>query len=142
MVFLSYATVLCWGKRLREIFQWKISGPWAGIREEVGLTPLEFPGGLQYLIKEDLKITSCLGYHKEDSDPSMKSYLGELGVGCKLGSGLSLGYSLDDFDTDLTGDSCSGKGPYLKIRFKLDERMFKGGKNQILSWLKMSNVKG
>jgi len=47
-------------------------------------------GGLEYLIKEDLKITSRLEYHKEDSDPSSKSYLGELGVAYKLGSGLSM----------------------------------------------------
>ena len=38
---------------------------------------------------------------------------------------LSLGYSFDNFDADLTGDSYQGKGPYLKIRFKFDETLFK-----------------
>ncbi|HPP12188.1 MAG TPA: hypothetical protein PKW42_05580, partial [bacterium] len=38
---------------------------------------------------------------------------------------LSLGYSFDDFDTDLVGDSYQGKGPYLKIRFKFDESIVK-----------------
>ncbi|HNS33522.1 MAG TPA: hypothetical protein PKN36_11220, partial [bacterium] len=38
---------------------------------------------------------------------------------------LSLGYSFDSFDEDLTGNTYSGKGPYLMLRFKLDEKLFK-----------------
>ena len=34
---------------------------------------------------------------------------------------LSLGYSFDDFDSDLVGDSYQGRGPFLKLRFKFDE---------------------
>ena len=36
---------------------------------------------------------------------------------------LSLGYSFDDFDADLTGNSYRGYGPYLKLRFKFDENI-------------------
>lgn len=39
---------------------------------------------------------------------------------------LSLGYSFDRFDEDLTGDSYEGEGPYLKLRFKFDEKTLKG----------------
>jgi uncharacterized repeat protein (TIGR01451 family) len=35
---------------------------------------------------------------------------------------LSLGYSFDRFDADLAGDSYEGEGPYLKLRFKFDEK--------------------
>lgn len=41
---------------------------------------------------------------------------------------LSGGYCFDDFDTDLTGDSFRGQGPYLKLRFKFDEDLFFGKK--------------
>lgn len=37
---------------------------------------------------------------------------------------LSLGYSLDRFDSDLAGNSYQGKGPFLRLRFKFDERIF------------------
>ena len=37
---------------------------------------------------------------------------------------LSLGYSLDRFDSDLAGNSYRGKGPFLRLRFKFDERIF------------------
>jgi len=35
---------------------------------------------------------------------------------------FSLGYSFDRFDADLAGDSYEGQGPYLKLRFKFDEK--------------------
>ena len=35
---------------------------------------------------------------------------------------LSAGYSFDRFDQDLAGDSYNGDGPYLKLRFKFDEK--------------------
>ncbi len=35
---------------------------------------------------------------------------------------LSIGYSFDRFDADLAGDSYQGEGPYLKLRFKFDEK--------------------
>jgi large repetitive protein len=35
---------------------------------------------------------------------------------------LSLGYSFNRFDADLAGDSYEGEGPYLKLRFKFDEK--------------------
>jgi len=38
---------------------------------------------------------------------------------------ISLGYSFDRFDEDLVGDSYQGDGPYLKLRFKLDENSLK-----------------
>ena len=37
---------------------------------------------------------------------------------------ISGGYCFDDFDTDLTGDSFQGQGPYIRIRFKFDENLF------------------
>jgi len=52
---------------------------------------------------------------------------GSVEVGCRLVKNLwfSLGYSFDDFDTDLTGESYRGEGPYVKLRFKFDEKTFK-----------------
>jgi len=38
---------------------------------------------------------------------------------------LSIGYCFDKFDTDLTGDSYSGSGPFIRLRIKLDETSFK-----------------
>lgn len=35
---------------------------------------------------------------------------------------LSIGYSFDSFDADLAGDSYQGEGPYVKLRFKFDEK--------------------
>jgi uncharacterized repeat protein (TIGR01451 family) len=35
---------------------------------------------------------------------------------------ISGGYSFDEFDVDLAGDSYQGHGPYLKLRFKFDEK--------------------
>ncbi|MFC1859203.1 hypothetical protein ACFL9U_14430, partial [Thermodesulfobacteriota bacterium] len=43
---------------------------------------------------------------------------------------LSLGYSFDDFDADLSGDSYRGYGPYLKLRFKFDENILHGLKGK------------
>jgi uncharacterized repeat protein (TIGR01451 family) len=47
-------------------------------------------------------------------------------LGCRLIDQLwlSLGYSFDRFDDDLTGDGYEGEGPYLKLRFKFDENIF------------------
>ncbi len=52
---------------------------------------------------------------------------GAFEVGYRLIKNLwvSLGYSLDDFDADLTDDDYRGSGPYLKIRFKFDEQALK-----------------
>ncbi|MCD6220894.1 DUF11 domain-containing protein [bacterium] len=41
---------------------------------------------------------------------------------------LSVGYSFDKFDEDLTGDYYTGKGPYIKFRFKFDENTFRWNK--------------
>jgi len=38
---------------------------------------------------------------------------------------LSVGYSLDSFDSDLTQDDYSCRGPYVRLRVKLDEKTFK-----------------
>jgi len=38
---------------------------------------------------------------------------------------LSVGYSFDRFDEDLAGDSYRGEGPYVKLRFKFDEKTFR-----------------
>ncbi|MBN2059383.1 MAG: hypothetical protein JW882_03105, partial [Deltaproteobacteria bacterium] len=35
---------------------------------------------------------------------------------------LSLGYSFDSFDADLAGDDYEGKGPFIRLRFKFDEK--------------------
>ena len=45
----------------------------------------------------------------------------ELGYRLVKNLWVSLGYSLDDFDEDLTNDDYRGAGPYLRIRFKFDE---------------------
>ncbi|MBF0118986.1 MAG: DUF11 domain-containing protein [Desulfobacterales bacterium] len=39
---------------------------------------------------------------------------------------LSLGYSFDNFDADLTGADYWSRGPYLKLRLKFDENSSKG----------------
>ncbi len=38
---------------------------------------------------------------------------------------LAAGYSFDRFDADLAGDGYHGEGPYLKLRFKFDEKTWK-----------------
>lgn len=38
---------------------------------------------------------------------------------------LSAGYSFDRFDSDLTGDDYQGEGPYVKLRVKFTEGLFK-----------------
>lgn len=43
---------------------------------------------------------------------------------------VSAGYSFDKFDADLAGDSYQGEGPYLKLRMKFDENIFKMFKKQ------------
>ena len=48
----------------------------------------------------------------------------ELGVRAFKNLWISGGYCFDDFDTDLTGDSFRGQGPYIRIRFKFDENLF------------------
>ena len=48
----------------------------------------------------------------------------ELGVRIVKDIWLSGGWCFDDFDSDLTGDSFEGKGPYIKLRFKFDENVF------------------
>ena len=49
---------------------------------------------------------------------------GSVEFGCRIVDQiwLSLGYSFDRFDEDLAGDSYHGEGPYLKVRFKFDEK--------------------
>jgi hypothetical protein len=49
---------------------------------------------------------------------------GAVEFGCRIVDQLwlSLGYSFDRFDEDLVGDSYHGEGPYLKVRFKFDEK--------------------
>jgi hypothetical protein len=60
---------------------------------------------------------------------------GNMEVGYRIVKDLwfSLGYSFDDFDSDLTGDDYQGKGPYVKLRFKFGEdtinKLLKRGKN-------------
>ncbi len=49
----------------------------------------------------------------------------ELGYRLVKNFWLSAGYSLDSFDEDLTGSMYSAEGPYLMLRFKLDEIFFK-----------------
>ncbi|HPI76054.1 MAG TPA: hypothetical protein PLK80_04915, partial [bacterium] len=44
----------------------------------------------------------------------------ELGYKCLKNIWLTTGYSFDDFDSDLAGDSYWGKGPYISIKFKFD----------------------
>ena len=49
----------------------------------------------------------------------------ELGFRIKKNLWFSAGYSFDEFDPDLTGAGYQGEGPYVKIRFKFNERMFR-----------------
>jgi hypothetical protein len=44
---------------------------------------------------------------------------------------LSVGYSLDKFDSDLTQDDYSGRGPFVKLRVKVDENTFKFRKKPV-----------
>ena len=57
-------------------------------------------------------------------DTGSRSLGGSAEIGRRLMTNvwLSLGYSLDRFDSDLAGDSYQGKGPFLRLRFKFDER--------------------
>lgn len=43
---------------------------------------------------------------------------------------ISAGYSFDAFDTDLTGTSRHGQGPYLKLRLKVDEKSLAEARGQ------------
>lgn len=47
----------------------------------------------------------------------------EFGYRVKDDIWLSAGHSTQKFDSDLTGDSFEGKGPYAKLRFKFDENI-------------------
>ena len=53
---------------------------------------------------------------------------GSVEIGYRIIKNLwaSVGYSFDKFDADLTGDGYQGQGPYMKLRFKFDEKMLKG----------------
>lgn len=53
---------------------------------------------------------------------------GSVEVGYRIIKNLwaSAGYSFDKFDADLAGDSYQGQGPYLKLRFKFDEKTLSG----------------
>jgi hypothetical protein len=55
---------------------------------------------------------------------STRLHGGAVEFGCRIVGQLwlSLGYSFDRFDEDLAGDSYHGEGPYLKVRFKFDEK--------------------
>jgi len=55
-----------------------------------------------------------------------RSHGGSLEAGYRLVKNLwlSLGYSFDEFDSDLTADNYWGKGPFMRIRFKFDEETF------------------
>jgi uncharacterized repeat protein (TIGR01451 family) len=52
---------------------------------------------------------------------------GSVEVGYRIIKNLwaSVGYSFDKFDADLSGDGYQGQGPYLKLRFKFDEKMLR-----------------
>jgi hypothetical protein len=65
-----------------------------------------------------------LGYRLLTShETSTMSHGGSAEIGYRLWKDLwlSVGYSLDRFDADLTGSEYQGKGPYLRLRFKFDE---------------------
>ncbi len=44
---------------------------------------------------------------------------------------LSAGYSFDKFDSDLTQEDFQGRGPYVKLRVKMDEKSLKGLPEQL-----------
>ena len=52
---------------------------------------------------------------------------GSLEIGYRVVKNLwvSLGYGFDDFDSDLTLSNYTGKGPFLRVRFKFNEHLFK-----------------
>ena len=58
-----------------------------------------------------------------DYQTMSRSQGGAVEFGCRVIENLwlSAGYSFDNFDSDLTGDSYRGQGPYFRIRFKFDE---------------------
>ncbi|MFA6450053.1 MAG: SdrD B-like domain-containing protein [bacterium] len=47
--------------------------------------------------------------------------MAEFGFRLRKDLWLSLGYSFDNFDSDLLGDDYWGKGPYLNLKFKFDQ---------------------
>ncbi|MDF1593577.1 MAG: hypothetical protein P1P89_18875 [Desulfobacterales bacterium] len=60
-------------------------------------------------------------------DVDSRSHGGSIEAGYRLVKNLwlSLGYSFDAFDSDLTADNYWGKGPFMRIRFKFDETTFR-----------------
>jgi hypothetical protein len=64
------------------------------------------------------------------SNRTVKAYYhgGAVEIGYRVVKNLwaSVGYSFDKFDADLAGDGYQGDGPYLKLRFKFDETLFRG----------------
>ncbi|MDX2348774.1 MAG: hypothetical protein QNK32_00135, partial [Porticoccus sp.] len=60
----------------------------------------------------------------QEHDFSNRSLGGAVDVGFQVWKfiWLTVGYSYDDFDADLTGQDYSGKGAFLKFRFKFDEK--------------------
>jgi len=59
------------------------------------------------------------------SNTKVKGALFEFGYRVKDDIWLSVGHSMQKFDSDLTGDNFDGKGPYAKVRFKFDEGLFR-----------------
>lgn len=59
-------------------------------------------------------------------DIGSRSHGGSLEAGYRVVKNLwlSLGYAFDEYDADLGADNYWGKGPYLRIRFKFDEKTF------------------
>jgi len=73
-----------------------------------------FDIGLEYRMLNSHKTGACL-------------HGGSAEVGYRIFKNvwLSLGYSFDSFDTDLTGDNYSGRGPFIRMRIKFDESLLK-----------------
>ncbi|MEH6616809.1 MAG: hypothetical protein V7699_03125 [Porticoccus sp.] len=60
----------------------------------------------------------------QEHEFSNQSFGGAVDVGFQVWKfiWLTVGYSYDEFDADLTGQDYSGKGGFLKFRFKFDEK--------------------
>jgi len=58
------------------------------------------------------------------ADTSTQGGAVELGYNVFKNVWLSLGYSFDRFDSDLSGDDYRGEGPYVRIRAKFTESLF------------------
>ncbi|MBW1990067.1 MAG: hypothetical protein JRI97_11045, partial [Deltaproteobacteria bacterium] len=79
-------------------------------------------GRLTYTVKNRVDFTGCarvLTAH--EAGAVFFGGYGEVGLRVAKDLWFALGYSMDEFDADLVGGDYTGKGGYLRLRFKFDE---------------------